>query len=430
MKALSKMNVYDEFKWRGLVYDITEGLSEILANEKVTAYIGFDPSAPSLHVGSLIPIMGLVHIQRHGHTPIAVAGGGTGLIGDPSFRSHERPLMTKEEVNANVEGIKEQLSRFLDFNLKTNPAKMVNNADWLCTVSITDFLRDIGKHFSVNSMIAKESVRRRLEQEGISFTEFSYALLQSYDYLMLYEKYNCTLQMGGSDQWGNITAGIDFIRRVHGAQVHGLVFPLLTMTSGVKFGKTESGAVWLDANQTSPYHFYQYWFNTDDRDVIPHLKYLTLLSRSEIEELAESVASQPEKREAQKKLAQEVTRLVHGDGALSKAEQATRVLFGEQVKNLNLQDLLDIFAEAPSIQIGSSRFSGDGMTLVDLVTSAGLAQSKGEARRIIEGGGVYLQNIRVTDTKRTISRQDAIEGRAFILRKGQKEYRLVLVSED
>jgi len=430
MKALSKMNVYDEFKWRGLIYDSTEGLSEVLASQKVTAYIGFDPSAPSLHIGNLLTVVGLMRLQHFGHTPIAVAGGGTGLIGDPSFRAHERPLMTKEEVNANVEAIKEQLSRFLDFGSKTNPAILVNNADWLTTVSLTDFLRDVGKHFSVNTMIAKESIKRRLEQEGISFTEFSYVLLQSFDYLMLYEKYNCTLQMGGSDQWGNITAGIDLIRRVHGAQVHGLVFPLLTMTSGVKFGKTESGAVWLDANQTSPYHFYQYWFNTDDRDVITHLKYLTLLSRSEIEELAESVASQPERREAQKKLAQEVTRLVHGDRALRKAEQATRVLFGEEVKNLNLQDLLDIFAEAPSVEIGSSHFSGDGMTLVDLVTSTGMAKSKGEARRVIEGGGVYLQNVRVTDTKRTISRQDAIEGRAFILRKGQKEYRLVLISGD
>jgi tyrosyl-tRNA synthetase len=424
------MNVFDEFKWRGLIYDATVGLSDILAREKVSAYIGFDPSAPSLHIGSLIPIMGLVHMQRYGHTPIAVPGGGTGLIGDPSFKAYERPLMTKEEVYSNAESIKEQLSHFLDFNLKTNPAKMVNNADWLCTVSLTDFLRDIGKHFSVNSMIAKESVKRRLEKEGISFTEFSYVLLQSYDYLKLYEKYNCTLQMGGSDQWGNITAGIDLIRRVHGAQVHALVFPLLVMSSGAKFGKTEIGTIWLDEKRTSPYLFYQYWLNTDDRDVIAFLKYFTLLSQPEIEELAESVASQPEKRKAQRKLAQEITRLVHGDAALNKAEQSSRVLFGEQVNNLDLQDILDIFASAPSIRMNKSGFSNEGMPLVDLIVATGLAKSKGEARRTIEGGGINLQNIRETDVKRMVSVQDAIEGKALVLRKGQKEYRLILISED
>ena len=424
------MNIYDEFTWRGLIYDTTEGLSEILAREKVTAYIGFDPSAPSLHVGSLIPIMGLVHMQRYGHTPIAVIGGGTGLIGDPSGKTQERPLMTKEELNDNLEGIREQLSRFLDFNAKTNPAMMVNNADWLCTINLTDFLRDIGKHFSINSMIAKESVSNRLGKDGISFTEFSYLLLQAYDFLVLYEKYNCTVQMGASDQWGNITAGIDLIRRSHGGKAYGLVFPLLTTASGTKYGKTESGHLWLDAKLTSPYRFYQFWINTDDKDVITFLKYFTLLSPLEIEELAETVVSQPEKREAQKKLAQEMTRLVHGDTALSKAEHASRILFGEQVKNLNLQDVLDIFATAPSIKIDKSRFYGDGMTLVDLVISTGLAQSKGEARRIIEGGGIYLQNIRVTDTRHTISLPDAIEGQAFILRKGQKQYRVARISED
>jgi len=424
------MNIYDEFKWRGLIYDTTEGLSEILTREKVTAYIGFDPSAPSLHVGSLIPIMGLVHMQRYGHTPIAVIGGGTGLIGDPSGKSHERPLMTKEELNANLEGVREQLSRFLNFHTKINPAMMVDNADWLCTINLTDFLRDIGKYFSINSMLAKESVSNRLGKDGISFTEFSYLLLQAYDFLVLYEKYNCTVQMGASDQWGNITAGIDLIRRLHGARAYGLVFPLLTTASGTKYGKTESGPLWLDAKRTSPYRFYQFWINTDDKDVVTYLKYFTLLSPSEIEELAEAVVSQPEKREAQKKLAQEVTRLVHGDTALSKAEQASRILFGEQVNNLDLQDLLDIFATAPSIKIDKSQFYGDRMTLVDLVTSTGLAQSKGEARRIIEGGGIYLQNIRVTDTRRTISLQDALEGQAFILRKGQKEYRVALISED
>lgn len=422
------MSVFDEFKWRGMVYDATEGLPELLAKEKIAAYIGFDPSAPSLHVGSLLPIMGLVHMQRYGHTPIPVPGGGTGLIGDPSGKTQERPLMTKEEVQANLEGIKEQLKRFLDFESKTNPAIMVNNADWLTKISVTDFLRDVGKHFSVNALLAKESIKRRLEQEGISYTEFSYILLQAYDYLVLFERYNCRLQMGGSDQWGNITAGIDLIRKVHGAQAHALVFPLLTTASGTKFGKTESGTVWLDARLTSPYRFYQFWFNTDDKDAVSYLKFFTLLSQEEIADLSRSLSEQPEKREAQRKLAQEVTRMVHGEDALRKAERASRVLFGEAISDLSLRDVLEIFAEVPSVEMAKTQFSGEGIPAVDLITAAGLVQSKGEARRLIQGGGIYLNNVRITDVKKTISLQDAIEGQALILRKGQKEYRLVRIS--
>jgi tyrosyl-tRNA synthetase len=423
------MNVFDEFQWRGLVYDATEGLQEVLQNEKVTAYIGFDPSASSLHVGSLLPIMCLVRIQRFGHRPIAVAGGGTGLIGDPSFKSQERRLLSKEEVNANLEGIKAQLCRFLDFESRTNPAIMVNNADWLTTISLTDFLRDIGKHFSVNVMIAKESIKRRMEQEGISYTEFSYVLMQAYDYLMLYEKYNCTLQMGGSDQWGNITAGVDLIRRIHGAKVHALVSPLLTMASGTKFGKTETGTVWLDAGRTSPYRFYQFWLNTDDRDVINYLKFLTLLTQPEIEELEASLAASPEKREAQRKLAQEITRMVHGEEALSKAEQASRILFGEEIRNLSLQDLLDIFAEVPSASIRKEALSGEGTPIIEVITASGLSQSKGDARRLVQGGGIYINNQRVTDLKQTVSMKDTIEGQAFVLRKGAREYRLVRLAD-
>lgn len=419
------MSVFDEFKWRGMVYDVTEGLQEVLAKEKVTAYIGFDPSASSLHVGSLLPIMGLVHLQHYGHTSIAVAGGGTGLIGDPSGKTLERKLLSKEDVASNLEGIKAQLARFLDFESKTNPAKMVNNADWLTTTSITDFLRDIGKHFSVNTMIAKETVKRRLEGDGISYTEFSYLLLQSYDFLKLYEKYNCTLQMGGSDQWGNITAGIDLIRKVHEAKAHALVFPLLTTSSGTKFGKTEAGTVWLDANRTSPYRFYQFWFNADDKDVINQLKYFTLLKQEEVEALDQSLASAPEKREAQRRLAQEVTKLVHGEEALRKAEQASKVLFGEAIQNISLQDALDIFCDVPSIQIEKSLLSGEGMSLIDLVASSGLAQSKGEAKRLMQGGGIYLNNIRVNDLKCLVSLNNTIEGKALVLRKGAKEYRLV-----
>jgi tyrosyl-tRNA synthetase len=267
-----------------------------------------------------------------------------------------------------------------------------------------------------------------LEGDGISYTEFSYLLLQSYDYLMLYEKYNCTLQMGGSDQWGNITAGIDLIRKVHEAKAHALVFPLLTTSSGTKFGKTEAGTVWLDAKRTSPYRFYQFWLNTDDKDVINYLKYFTLLPKNEIENLTQSAASQPEKREAQRKLAQEVTRLVHGEDALKKAEQASKVLFGEAIQNLSLQDALDIFSDVPSSQIQKALFAGEGMTLVDLVAVSGLAQSKGEAKRLMQGGGIYLNNVRVNDPRCLVSLNNTIEGQALVLRKGAKEYRLIKLS--
>jgi tyrosyl-tRNA synthetase len=347
------------------------------------------------------------------------------LIGDHSGKTTERKMLTKEEVNFNLEGIKAQLARFLDFNAQSNPAVMVNNAEWLTTVSLTDFLRDVGKHFSVNTMIAKETVKRRLEAEGISFTEFSYLLLQSYDYLKLYEKYQCTLQMGGSDQWGNITSGVDLIRKIHGVKAHALVFPLLTTSSGSKFGKTESGAVWLDAARTSPYRFYQFWLNTEDKDTVNYLKYFTLLNELEIEALAASLAASPEKREAQRKLAQEVTRLVHGEEALKKAEQASRILFGEAITNLSLQDVLDVFADVPSVNLSKAQFEGAGLSVVDVVALTGLAQSKGEAKRLIQGGGVYLNNIRVSDIKNNISLNEAVEGQALILRKGQKEYRLV-----
>jgi tyrosyl-tRNA synthetase len=419
------MNVFDEFSWRGLVSESTEGLREAFETQKITAYIGFDPTASSLHVGSLMTIMGLVRLQKFGHTPIAVAGGGTGLIGDPSFKANERQLLSKEEVLSNVENIKEQLSHFLDFNNSNNPAIMVNNADWLTKICLTDFLRDVGKHFSVNMMIAKESIKRRMEQEGISFTEFAYVLMQAYDYLMLYEKYNCTLQMGGSDQWGNITAGTDLIRKVKGAKVHALVWPLLMTSSGTKFGKTEMGTVWLDAKRTSPYRFYQFWLNTEDRDAVNYLKYFTLLTQPEIATLADSLAASPEKREVQRKLAREITRLVHGEEALEKAEQASHILFGEAISNLSLQDVLDVFADVPSVNLSKAQFEGPGLSVIDVVASAGLAQSRGEAKRLIQGGGIYLNNIRVADIKSSVTLNEAVEGQALILRKGQKEYRLV-----
>lgn len=422
------MNVYEEFLWRGMIYAASEGLEELLSTQLVTGYIGFDPTAPSLHVGNLLPIMGLVRLQHYGHTPIALVGGGTGMIGDPSGKAAERPLLSKEQVEFNLAGIRSQLSRFLDFEGGKNRAMLLNNADWLEPLRLVDFLRDIGKHFTVNYMLAKESVRRRYEEgEGISFTEFSYMLLQAYDFLMLYDRYHCVLQMGGSDQWGNIVAGTELIRKLRGDRAYAVVFPLVTTSSGTKFGKTEVGTVWLDPNLTSPYRFYQFWYNTDDRDVVNYLKYFTLLGRAEIEELETSVLVAPEKREAQRRLAEEVTRIVHGEAALRKAIQASQVLFGGEIADLSAGDVLDIFAEVPSSEIAKTSFEGEGLSIVDLVAASGLAPSKGEARRLIKAGGIYVNNRRVSDIQAMISLSDLIEGQYLVLRKGAREYHLIRV---
>jgi tyrosyl-tRNA synthetase len=425
------VNAFDEFEWRGLVYGATPGLRELLAREKLTAYIGFDPTAASLHVGSLLPILGLARLQRFGHSPIAIAGGGTGMIGDPSGKSQERQLLTKEKIEENLQGIKGQLARFLDFEAKDNPARIVNNADWLATIPLIDFLRDVGKYFTVNAMTAKESVRRRLEgEEGISFTEFSYMLLQAYDYLVLYDHYGCRLQMGGSDQWGNITAGADLIRRLRGEGAeeklaHGLVFPLVTTSSGVKFGKTEAGTIWLDPALTSPFRFYQFWINTDDRDVVTYLKFFTWLKQEEIAELEEKVRTAPQEREAQRWLAREVTRMVHGEEELARAERASAVLFGAEISELSPREVLDIFADVPSITVERFRLDGQGLPLAELLVSSGLVPSKGEARRSIQGGGVYLNNRRVADERKAVTVDDSVGGEFVVLRKGRKEYRLV-----
>lgn len=420
------MTILDEFHWRGIVYQASEGLEALLAEGPQTGYIGFDPSAPSLHVGSLLPVMALARFQRHGHRPIAVVGGGTGMVGDPSGKSEERPLLSPEEIEANLAGLRRQLEPFLDFRAVNNAAVMVNNADWLAAISLMDFLRDVGKYFTVNYMLNKESVRRRIDSaDGISFTEFSYMLLQAYDFLMLYDRYGCRLQMGGSDQWGNITAGMDLIGRLRRAQAHGLVFPLVTTSSGKKFGKTEAGTVWLDPQMTSPYRFYQFWINTDDRDVITFLKYFTWLDRAEIEELERATAAAPEKRAAQQRLAREVTRLVHGPAALAGAERASRALFGEEIAALAAEELLDVFQEAPSTRLERAKLAGKGLSVVDLAVLSGLAPSKNEARRLIEGGGVYLNNRRVASSAQSVAITDALHGRFLVLRRGQKEFRLV-----
>jgi tyrosyl-tRNA synthetase len=421
------MNLFDEFEWRGMLYEATPDLREVLAKEKLTAYIGFDPSAPSLHVGSLLPVMGLARLQRFGHTPIGIAGGGTGLIGDPSGKTKERQLLTFEQAEANLKGIKEQLSRFLDFDARENSARIVNNLDWLGPITMMEFLRDVGKYFTVNSLIGKEAISRRLEsEEGISFTEFSYPLLQAYDYLVLFDSYGCTLQMGGSDQWGNILAGIDLIRRLRGARAHGLVFPLVTASSGVKFGKTEAGAVWLDAKLTSPYRFYQFWLNTDDRDVIIYLKFFTWLSKEEINQLEEIVKSSPEKREAQRRLAREVTAMLHGETELAKAERASDVLFGKEISGLSVNEILDIFADVPSTELEKSKL--DGFTVGDALVISGLAPSKGEAKRLVQGGGVAINNVRADDVRKSISVSEFIDGQVLVLRKGARHYHLIKIA--
>ena len=423
-------SLVDELRARGLLQDATEGAAAHLEEAPRTVYIGFDPTAPSLHLGNLVPIMGLVHAQRAGHTPIALVGGGTGLIGDPSGRTVERLLLTKETAAENAEGIRGQLEHFLDFEARSNPARMLDNNDWLGGLPLVDFLRDIGKHFSVNQLMAKESVRRRLESEetGISFTEFAYALLQSYDFLELYRRERCSVQMGGSDQWGNITSGIDLVRRVEGGRAYGVVFPLLTAASGAKFGKSEGGGnVWLDPALTSPFRFYQYWINVDDADAVRYLGYFTLLPLEEIAELRASLEAEPQKRAAQKALAADVTQRLHGETGLAAAERATAALFGGDIAGLEADEIADVFADVPSSEVSGEALGGEGMSLVDLLVETGVASSKGDARRSIEQGGVYVNSARTEDGARRISMDDAIEGRFVLLRKGKKSHHLVAV---
>src|SRR6187401_2015374 len=342
------MGLYEELEWRGMVSEKTEGLREALAAGTITAYIGFDPTADSLHVGSLLTMMGLARLQRFGHSPIAIVGGGTGMIGDPK-PNQERPLLSREDIERNVAGIQPQLARLLDFDSTTNPARIVNNADWLASFDLLGFLRDTGKYFTVNYLLQKEAVHRRLESEdGISYTEFSYPLLQARDFLELFDRYNCTLQMGGSDQWGNITAGIDLVRKLRAKRVHGLVWPLMTTASGTKFGKTEAGTVWLDPARTSPFRFYQFWLNTDDRDVVRYLKVFTFLPREEVDALERASAEHPERREAQRALARAVTAFVHGDDQVQRADRAAQVLFGEDIRSASVEDVLTVFDDAPS----------------------------------------------------------------------------------
>ena len=419
------MDLYGELAWRGLVYDATEGVRDVLARERVTAYIGFDPTAPSLHVGSLLQMIALSHLQRCGHSPIAVVGGGTGLIGDPSGKTVERQLLTAERIEENVAGMRRHLTRFLDFDATDNPARLIDNAEWLTKMGAIDFMRDVGKHFTVNAMLAKESVKRRIESdEGISFTEFSYALLQAYDYLVLYDRFGCTLQMGGSDQWGNITAGMDLIRRVRGGKAHGLVLPLITTAAGTKFGKTEAGTIWLDAALTKPYEFYQFWLNIDDRDAVRYLRFFTFLDRARIEELESAGTREPEKRHAQRALARDVTRLVHGEGAVRDAESAAEKLFKGDITAMSVNELQGVFTNVPSATVSEQ---ADGWRVVNLLTEAGVTSSNSEATRLIRSGGIYVNERRITDEKERLSAAQAIEGHLFVIRKGKKDYFLIRI---
>jgi tyrosyl-tRNA synthetase len=418
------MNIFQEFEWRGVVKDFSNETEKHLAENKVTAYIGFDPSAASLHVGSLLPIMCLARLQKFGHTPIAILGGGTGMIGDPSGKTVERQLLTNEKIQENLEGIRKQLAHFLDFDTKENPALLINNADWLLPVKLLDFLRDVGKYFTTNYMRSKESVKRR-EEEGISFTEFSYMLLQAYDYYILCRDNDCTLQMGGSDQWGNILAGTDLIRKKLERSAYGLTFPLVTSSTGVKFGKTESGTVWLDPELTSPYKFYQFWLNTADDDVIRYLKYFSWLDKEAIEELERKTLDEPEKRAGQLVLAEEITATVHGQAKLERARAASQTLFGGDMSNLTPEEIHDIFDDVPSSDFALSELETGQTAILDFLVRNQVTASRGEAKRLLESGGIYLNNVKVSETNSIVSTSASIANKYIVVRKGKKNYYLV-----
>jgi len=411
-----------ELKWRGLVHDATPGLEEHLERHRpVTVYCGFDPTAPSLQLGNLVPLMLLEHLQRAGHRPIVLMGGGTGLIGDPSGKRAERPLLATAELQANLERQRAQMARFLDFS--GDRARLANNADWLVPERLVDFLRDVGKHFTINIMLQKESVKARLDS-GLSFTEFSYMLLQAYDYLQLFDREHCTLQVGGSDQWGNITAGVDLVRRVRGAEVHGLVAPLVTTASGAKFGKSEEGAIYLDPALTSPYKFYQFWMNADDRDVEAYLKLFSLMPKDGpdgITALMGMHARHPGERQAQSYLANELTRRIHGETTTESVVAATEILFSEWDPHLARAGAFDVLAQ----EIPTATVPRDGLALVDALVTAGLAKSKGDARRQIEQGGVYVNQRRETEPARALGAEDWLAGGNLLLRKGKKDYALL-----
>jgi tyrosyl-tRNA synthetase len=423
-------DILSDLRWRGLIHQTTEeetALARWLGERPRTLYAGFDPTAESLHVGSLLPLLLLRRFQKSGHRPIAVVGGATGMIGDPSGKSEERKLLSVETLRANVAGIEVQMRQFLDFSAGPTQAMLVNNFDWMNRFSYIEFLRDVGKNFPVNVMLAKESVSARLDRQdsGMSYTEFSYMLLQAYDFVHLHEHFGCELQVGGSDQWGNITAGIDLARRMRGVHLYGLTSPLLTKSDGSKMGKTESGTVWLSAARTSPYQLYQYLINVEDTDAGKCLRFLTDLSHEEIESLDAARAADPAKRDSQRRLAEELTLLVHGKSGLIAAQRATEVFFGAQISELSDRQLGEIFADVPSKELPQSRLGGAGMSLIDALVESGLAKNKSDARRTIEQGGAYVNNRRADSIEATLTARDLASESVIVLRSGKKKYALL-----
>ncbi len=420
----------EELKWRGLIHDMIPGTEELLKEKKVTGYIGFDPTADSLHIGNLVPIIILMHFQRAGHKPLAVIGGATGMIGDPSGKSTERNLLDEETLRKNEAGVKKQLERFLDFDpAKPNAAEMLNNYDWTKDVKLIDFIRNIGKHITVNYMMAKDSVKKRLNpdadnQSGMSFTEFTYQLFQGYDFLHLYRTKNCVLQMGGSDQWGNITTGTELIRRIEGGKAYALTVPLITKSDGTKFGKTESGNVWLDPEKTSPYKFYQYWINVSDEDAEDYIKKFTFLDKETVEKLIEEHREAPHLRILQKRLAEEVTRMVHGEEALQQAKEASQILFGknvtEMLKNLDERTFLEIFEGVPSGEFPAEKIK-EGVSVTDILTESGFLSSRNEARRALKENSVSVNKQKVKEDY-VVNEKDLLNGRYVLLQRGKKKY--------
>jgi len=421
------MNILDDLEWRGLIADCTDftELRKRLATGKITLYCGFDPTADSLHVGHLVPLICLRRFQNAGHIPIAVAGGATGSVGDPSGKSVERGLLTKEQIVANVDAVKPQLARLLDFQVMPNTARLVDNAEWTDGVTFIGFLRDIGKHFTVNQMVAKESVRSRMEDRevGISFTEFSYMLLQAYDFYVLARDQDCELQIGGSDQWGNITMGIELVRKKLTRGVFGLTLPLITKADGTKFGKTESGTVWLDPKKTSPYRFFQFWLNVDDRDVLRYLKFFTFIGRDEVEALEAQHQADAGKRVAHRALAKTLTELIHGEAAVQEAVRAGEILFaGGTLEGLSEETFNELVGEVPTQRLASHLSAEVGLPVIEAFVAAGLCPSKGQARKDLEGGGLYLNNHRLTEVNGVITAADLLFMKHLLLRKGRKNY--------
>ena len=426
------MTILEDLHWRGLLNDCTaeEALAKRLAEGPISLYSGFDPTADSLHVGNLVPLIALRRFQNYGHKPIALAGGATGSIGDPSGKKSERQLLTKEVLDHNIESVKTQLASILDFSEAIeNTARLVDNATWMAPISFLDFLRDVGKHFTVNSMVAKESVRARMEDRdvGISYTEFSYVLLQVYDFYHLYQSENCELQIGGSDQWGNITIGTELTRKKAGGTVYGLTLPLITNADGTKFGKSESGAIWLDPARTSVYRFYQYFINVDDRDVIRYLKYFTFLDQDEIAVLEKQHEENPGARLAHRALAREMTQLIHGEVATDDAIKASQILFGGGLEDISENALREVANEIPNATVSSDTLSGEGLSLLDALVESGLSPSRGQAKKDIQGGGVNVNNKRIQDLQSKLTSPDVHFDKYILLRRGKKNYAALIV---